>query len=145
MDDMVHRDPLSAWMYLRDRGGIEIEGRDEELGQKLLRRLNPAASSLEDALAGVTMEAFARALFEAIHPFVAMFRDILDFFEHAGATRGQDQWTLQVDDIDLELEHFRKWLATWEETGRVRLEVPAIDFDGAWALAPESIVVALVR
>lgn len=76
---------------------------------RILSRLDPRAHSIEQALAAVDMASFVRAFFEALHPYVAMFRDILDFFEHADATRGESQWTLQVEDIDISLEHFREW------------------------------------
>lgn len=127
MVELIHSDPLSAWNYLREHGGIELEGRDEGLDQRILERLDPVAPSLHEALAAATMEAFARAFFTAIAPFVAMFRDILDFFEHADATKGQDQWTLRLDEVDVDLEHFRKWLRTWIEIANVTLQIPAID------------------
>lgn len=134
MAELVHRDPISAWNYLRKHGGIELEGRDEGLDQRILERLDPTASSLEDALTAATMETFARAFFTAIAPFVAMFRDILDFFEHADATQGQNQWTLRLDDVDVDLEHFRKWLMNWTEIAKITLQIPAIDFRGVWDL-----------
>jgi hypothetical protein len=134
MGETVHRDPLSAWNYLRDKGGIELDGRDEGLAQHILSRLDPTAASLDEALAMATMESFARAFFTAVAPFTAMFRDILDFFEHAEATKGQDQWTLRVDDIDVGLEHFRQWLTSWTEIAKVTFTVPAIDFRGVWDL-----------
>jgi hypothetical protein len=134
MEESVHRDPLSAWNYLRDRGGIELEGRDEGLDQLILGRLDPTAESLDDALAATTMEAFAKAFFAATAPFTAMFRDILDFFKHSEATKGQDQWILRMDDIDVSLEHFQQWLTSWTEIARITFTVPAIDFRGVWDL-----------
>ena len=80
------------------------------------------------------MEAFTTAFFEAIHPFVAMFRDILDFFESATITEGPEQWVLAVGDVDLDLEHFRKWIEAWQEAGKARKAIPAIDWRGGWAL-----------
>src|SRR4051812_10453102 len=35
MKNSVHRDPLSAWNYLCDKGGLELEGRDEGLDQRI--------------------------------------------------------------------------------------------------------------
>lgn len=130
----VHRDPLSAWNYLCEHGGIEIEGRDEGLDQRILQRLDPTAPSLDRALAKATMTAFTRAFFEAIHPFVAMFQDILRFFERADATIGKEQWTLRLDDIDLDLSHFQKWLASWHGLGRAEMQIPAVDWQGVWRL-----------
>jgi hypothetical protein len=134
MTGTTHTDPLSAWRYLCKQGGIEIKGRDEGLDRRILQRLDPLASSLEDALLSTDMELFARAFFEAIDPFVAMFRDILDFFKRASATEGQDQWVLRVDGFDLDLENFRRWIETWSHAGRFEEEVPAIDQSGVWKL-----------
>jgi len=134
MKERVHRDPLSAWNYLIQHGGIEIEGRDEGLDKRILQRLNPAAPSLEYALAEATMAAFTRAFFEAIHPFLSMFRDILSFFEHADATIGPDQWMLQVDDLALDLSHFQKWLTKWHNIGKAKIQIPVVDWEGVWRL-----------
>lgn len=134
MSALVHRDPLSAWRHLCTLGGLELEGRDEGLDQRILSRLAPQADSIQQALASADMGSFIRAFFEALHPYVAMFRDILDFFEHADATRGESQWTLQVDDIDLGLEHFRQWLAVWDGFAKTGIAVPAIDAKACWEL-----------
>jgi hypothetical protein len=134
MSESVHRDPLSAWRHLCASGGLELDGRDEGLDERILSRLDPRAHSIEQALAAADMASFVRAFFEALHPYVAMFRDILDFFEHADATRGESQWTLQVDDIDLSLEHFRQWLTAWDGLARTAVTVPAIDAKAVWQL-----------
>jgi hypothetical protein len=134
MSEAIHRDPLSAWRHLCASGGLELDGRDEGLDERILSRLAPRAPSIEQALAAADMASFLRAFFEALHPYVAMFRDILDFFEHADATRGESQWTLQVDDIDLSLEHFREWLAKWDGIARSAVTVPAIDAKAVWQL-----------
>lgn len=134
MTEPVHRDPLSAWRYLIQHGGIEMEGRDEGLDKRILQRLDPAAPSLEHALSHATMAAFTRAFFEAIHPFVVMFHDILSFFEHADVTKGPDQWILQVDDFDLDLSHFQRWITTWQDAGVAQMHIPAVDWQGVWRL-----------
>jgi hypothetical protein len=134
MSKPVHRDPLSAWKHLCDFGGLELDGRDEGLDKRILSRLYPRAHSIESALVAADMASFVRAFFEALHPYVAMFRDILNFFENADATRGVSQWTLQVDDIDLSLEHFRQWLMKCDEVGRMAMTVPAIDAKAVWQL-----------
>lgn len=134
MAEPVYRDPLAAWQHLIQHGGVEVEGRDEGLDQRILQRLNPSAPSLEHALAEASMAAFTRAFFEAIHPFLAMFHDILSFFEHADATKGPGQWNLQVDDIPLELSHFQEWLETWRDTGVAEMQIPALDWHGIWRL-----------
>ncbi len=130
----IHRDPLSAWRHLCTYGGLELDGRDEGLEERILSRLAPQAQRTEQALAGPDMASFVRAFFEALHPYVAMFRDILDFFERADATHGESQWTLQVNDIDLNLEHFRQWLAAWDGIGMTGIAVPAIDAGASWQL-----------
>ena len=134
MNDPVHRTPTEAWDYLKEHGGIEIDGRDAGLDQRIHQRLDPAAPSLEAALAATTMEAFCRAFFDAVHPYVAMFTGILDFFKQAGATEGPAQWALRVDNVDLDLEHFRKWLNSWTALAKATLQIPAIDERGLWRL-----------
>lgn len=134
MEQPIHRDASSAWEYLCLHGGLELEGRDEGLEDEIRRQLNPAASSLEDALSQATLDHFAKAFFKAIHPFLAMFSDVLAFFEQAGAKEGRAQWRLQIDDLDATLEHFREWITTWKGVASVRLQVPAIDQTTVWRL-----------
>jgi hypothetical protein len=132
MNNLIHKNPLTAWKHLCDHGGIELDGRDEGLDQRIQQRINPEAASFNEALVGTTMEMFARAFFEAIHPYVAMFKDILDFFRSAEATEGKDQWVLRVDEFDLDLEHFRKEIATWIEVAKTTEYYRAVDWHGAW-------------
>lgn len=131
--DPVHRSPAAAWSYLVERGDIELSGRDEGLDDTIRRKLDPTAPMLESALEVTSMESFARAFFEAVHPYVEMMKDICDLFEKAGATQGQAHWALKLDNVDVSLEHFRKWIESWTNV-RVTLMVPAIDWQGAWAL-----------
>ena len=135
MRQQVHRNPLSAWNHLCDFGGIELEHRDEGLDQRILHELNSPATSLPDALVEATMDEFVRAFFAAIHPFIAMFQDILGFFERAQAAEGQGQWILRVDDVDLNLEHFRSWITKWSTAIPIRLR--CLDHQGQWALLDE--------
>lgn len=130
MRELIHRDASSAWNYLCTHGGIELNGRDEGLDERVKVGLDPAASSLKEALLGSSMESFARAFFKAIHPFLAIFHDILDFFKQTAATQGQSQWTIRVGDVDLDLEHFRKWVKTWADIGKAKEQIPAIDESG---------------
>lgn len=134
MDDIVHENPKTAWTYLCDHGGVELKGRDAGLDYYIHQRINPGAASLDEALDGAVMEDFTRAFFEAIHPYVEIFKDILRFFENAKATLGQDRWILRVDDLSLDLEHFRLWLTKWEEVDITAIQVPAIDEKGIWSL-----------
>ena len=134
MSTPIYRDPVSAWRHLCDLGGIEPGGRDEGLDQRIQNFLDPGAPSLEGALSSSTMDAFARAFFASLHPYVEMFRDILHFFEHANATRGESQWIIQLDQVDLDLEHFRQWLASWDALSKTDLRVPAIDSSAVWQL-----------
>ncbi len=134
MSAPIHRDPVAAWRYLCGLGGIELDGRDEGLDQRIRSRLNPGAASLDDALASATVDSFARAFFTSLHPYVEMFRDILEFFEHADATKGESEWILQVDRADLDLEHFRHWLASWDAVATTDLYVPAVDSKAVWSM-----------
>ena len=128
----VHRSPIAAWYHLCKFGGIDLEERDEGLDRTILRELNATANCFAYALSKASMDEFVRALLVTIHPFTAMFRDILEFFERAQATEGQDQWILRVDDLDLSLEHFRAWIDRWSRT--VRINAAYVNHDGAWAL-----------
>jgi hypothetical protein len=106
----IHEDSLAAWADLQERGGLELRDRDEGLEEELMNRLSPSAGSLEDALRQATTDDLVRAFFDLIQPFVAMFSAILAFFERAGATEGREQWNITVGEIDLRLEHFRRFL-----------------------------------
>jgi hypothetical protein len=137
MRSPLHRDALSAWRHLREEGGLEIDDRDEGLEDRLIILINPAGANLEEALRSATNADLLRALFDVIHPYVAMFRDILDFFERAGAKEGRAQWNLQVDETIVGLEHFRRFLRQWDEV-ECTIEAPAVDQSGAWALFDET-------
>ncbi len=120
--------PLAAWKYLRTHAGMEVDRRDETLQEELRILLDASQKTLEEALSTATMESFLGALFQVVQPFVAIFRDILAFFEQAGATEGQSQWVLKAGDLDIDLEHFRKWIETMTPAGRVTLQVATVDF-----------------
>lgn len=132
-DTSVYRDPLGAWEALREHGGLEPEGRDCELLDSLRVYLSPSAPNLEAALRCASMRAFLEGLFLMVQPFVEMFRDILLFFETAGATDGRQQLNLQVDEVDLDLDHFRRFLKLWNEV-EADLMAPLVDQETAWLL-----------
>lgn len=128
----IHRDSRSAWRSLSAIGGLEPSGRDQDLADDLKRRLNPDASSLDAALANASLAEFVSALLTAIQPFASMFKDILSFFETAGARFGQGQWKLAVGDELVELKHFEDFLETWAEVD-FDIDVPALDREHAFA------------
>jgi hypothetical protein len=127
----IHKDSASAWADLQKRGGIELDGRDEGFEEELKNRLAPTARSLDEALQSATTDDLVRAFFDVIQPYVAMFRAILEFFEKAGATEGRAQWDIMVDDVDVSLEHFRRFLKEWNSIP-CEIEVPAVDYSGIW-------------
>ena len=126
----IYRDAVSAWQHLCKAGGIELEGRDNDLKEKIRKELDELAPTFDDALVAATLQEFALAFFKAAQGFVYMFRDILTFFQKAGAKEGRDQWKLQIDDVDLDLDDFREWLSKWTDSAKVTIEVPAIDRNG---------------
>jgi hypothetical protein len=130
----IHKDSLAAWDDLKERGGLELDGRDEGLADELINLLAPAAGTLDEALLRATTDELVRAFFNVLQPFVAMFRAILEFFEKAGAAQGREQWNIMVDDVDVSLDHFRRFLEKWDSVP-CEIEVPAVDFDGLWAFA----------
>ena len=99
MGGVVYRDSLGAWQGLSEAGGLELDGRDEDLGMQLKNQLDLDAESLEAALAATSTAVFLQALFQVIQPFASMFRDVLGFFEKAGARQGQTQWKVSLEDV----------------------------------------------
>ncbi len=88
---------------------------------------------LEHALAGATTDQFLSALFVTIQPFVAMYSDILAFFQRAGARQGQSQWRISVGEEFLELRHFEEFLQHWDAI-EVQFDVPALPRQDAFFL-----------
>lgn len=129
-----HTNALEAWNYLCTHGGLEVEGRDEGFAEKLHELINPSASSLEEAIKSASMEIFLSAFFRSVHPYLSMFEDILAFFKQASATKGQDQWTLHVGDIGIDLDHFREYTETWSSLGKSVVMFHGIDYESAWKI-----------
>ena len=127
----THRDANSAWQWLATKGGIEPEGRDLPLTAMLRDRLNPEALHLEDALSGTSVTAFLNAFFGVISPFVAMMRDLLAYFEAAGATEGPMNWVLALgddgDELEVDLDAFKRWIAAAERSRPNLRTVPNLD------------------
>lgn len=133
-EKVIHSDPLSAWRYLCSHGGIELEVRDAGLDEELRTLLDARQPSLELALTSVTMESFVSAFFRLIQPYVSIFQDILAFFKQAEATQGQGQWVIKVDEIDIDLDHFREWIEKLTPAGKTKLQVVAVDNEAVWDL-----------
>ena len=131
-----HWTALSAWNELVRGGGLEPEGRDAELTDKVQGALNCEAESLEEALRNTSMTAFVETLFRAIEPFPMMFADILRFFESVGAREGQRQWRLVIEDEGLDLKHFEKFERAWRSI-ECEVDVPAVN--GSDAFLPNTI------
>ena len=127
----IYRDALSAWRGLIQIGGLELDGRDEDLGGQLKELIDPRAPDLDTALADGPIDIFIQALFQVIQPFAMMFRDILDFFTKAGERDGQVQWRISVDDETIDLRNFEEFLERWKDITCL-VNVPAIDSNSAW-------------
>ena len=116
----THRDAKSAWSWLVNKGGIEPAGRDSSLVEMLKSRLNPESVDLDDALTNTTVTGFVNAFFGVITPFVGMMRDLLEYFEEAGANEGPVNWVLVLGEgdekLEVNLDAFRQWLKTTERT-----------------------------
>jgi hypothetical protein len=121
------------------QGGLDIADRDQPLVEMLKCRLNPRAASVDDALETVSIEAFLNTFFGTITPFVAMMQDLLTHFETAGATEGPEVWTLALgegdDRLEVNLDHFRKWIERGTKTVQQRRKVPILNCNGLWALS----------
>jgi hypothetical protein len=131
MGSAIYRDSLSAWKGLREIGGLDLDDRDQDLVAQLKDQFDPGASDLEAVLARTTMDVFLQALFQTVQPFVRMFRDVLLFFERAGARHGQSQWRVRVGDEFIDLRHFEEFLKHWDSINH-EVEVPALDRDRAF-------------
>lgn len=131
MRTVVCRDSLSAWRRLSKIGGIEPDDRDEDLVTELRNQIDPDASNLEDALSSTSTDLFLQALFQVIQPFALMFRDVLAFFEMAGAREGQRQWKISVGGEYVDLQHFEEFLEHWNSI-ECEFEISAIDLAGAF-------------
>ena len=126
MKGVVYRDGLSAWQGLSEIGGLELDGRDEDLATQLKDQIDRNAPNLEAALATTSTDSFLQALFQVIQPFALMFRDVLDFFEKAGAREGQMQWKVSLGGEFIDLRHFEEFLEHWNSI-ECEIEIPAID------------------
>ncbi len=133
MPEIIARDSLTAWQELSAKGGMELEGRDADLAAKLRTQLCPSAATLEEALQRTSTDDLIRALLDIVHPFADMFRAILDFFKAAGAKQGREQWRITIDEEHLGLKDFESFLKSWHLID-AEIDVPAIDFSGAWEL-----------
>ncbi len=131
MGGAVYRDSLSAWQGLCEVGGLELDGRDEDLTIQLKNQIDPDSSNLEDVLETTSTDVFLQALFQVIQPFALMFRDVLNFFENAKAREGQAQWKVSIDGEFVDLRHFEEFLEHWKSI-ECEFEVPAIDQDNAF-------------
>jgi hypothetical protein len=129
----IHQTSLSAWHALRAAGGLEMDERDQDLAGMLKARLDATAPDLESAIASASLGSFLSALFASIQPFVAMFTDILTFFEKAGAKTGQSQWRVSVGEEFLDFRHFEELLEKWNAID-AEFEVPALERSGAFIL-----------
>jgi hypothetical protein len=143
MSARVHQTAAGAWKDLCTRGGLELDGRDAGLDKQIQQRLDPMAESFEEALSHASMADFTTAFFEALHPYIAIFQDILDFFKQAKATQGQRQWNLIVDRVPLTLKHFQRFLITCRKIANTKRWVPAIDYAGVWQLWKEALAPAM--
>lgn len=133
MESEIYTDSVSAWKGLIDIGGLELDGRDEDLEYQLKAHIDPNATDLNVALASVPIDIFLQALFQVIQPFISMYGDILDFFTKARAREGKVQWRLSVDQEIINLRNFEEFLEQWNNI-RCQIEVPAIDSRSAWIL-----------
>jgi hypothetical protein len=133
-----HRDAKSAWDWLVKKGGIEPEDRDLPLVQMLKDRLDPEAQGLPEALSNVTLTVFLNTFFGVISPFIAMMRDLLDYFEAAGASEGSSKWVLVLgedgDQLEVNLDSFRKWIEAADTATRRTRTVPDLRPAELWEM-----------
>ena len=83
----VHRSAREAWGFVVERGGIEIEGRDEGLDVALKEELRPTAETLDQALDESSVDEFCAGFFRVTESYVDMMRSVLDLFRAAQSLR----------------------------------------------------------
>jgi hypothetical protein len=129
---------IDAWNALLAHG-LETPGRDDDLMDVLHGALQKGgrddnAGTFDEAVRAASLEEFVRAFFKSAMPYVDMLKDILKWFERAGAKQGPSGWRLAWDGGDIpELQHFREWISALE-TRTVTIEHPAISFDNCLVL-----------
>ena len=124
--DNAYSDSASAWKGLVNIGALELDGRDGDLASQLKDLLDPNAVDLNSALDSASLGTFLQCLFRVIQPFMLMFRDVLRFFEKAGARDGRVQWRILVDEEIIDLQHFEDILQHWHDIDCL-LEIPALN------------------
>lgn len=121
---------LDAWRALR-HCGLEAEGRDQDFAESLRAILDPRARSLDEALAGSSVEQFVRAFLVTAEPYVHMLRGILRMFELAGANKGRAGWKIAFDGYEEAVEHFKQWEQIFHRSGG-SVEHPRLSMRGFW-------------
>lgn len=148
------RTPAEAWKHLVKIGGLEPEGRDENLIDLLREKLQPTAMSLDDALSRVGMAHFLNSFFECVAPYAAMLKSLLEYFEAADAKHGPGKLRITLKDVEAgelnaTLAHFRELAQKWRQSVQaVDVHVPnpldpwaliqALGYDRQSALSPDA-------
>jgi hypothetical protein len=110
-------DSWGFWRRLQAAGSVEDAGRDSELESLLCDQLGLDDLS-EESLRDVSVEEFVLAFFGVAQPYVAMWSELLAFFETANASSGSQQLEAVFDfagdreALNFDLEHFRKLVET---------------------------------
>lgn len=134
----INRNPTAAWLWLSEKGGLEIEGRDLPLVMSLKDRLDPRAENLDQALSAASMSQFLNSFFGSVSPYVGMMRDLLAYFEAAEAVEGPTQWILVLGEaeeaLDFDLNAFKQWINRYDTPRPGVRSVPVLDYRGLWKL-----------
>lgn len=133
MTDIL-RDATCAWSDFVRVGGLEPGGRDKEFAEEVWAKLDRDAANLDAALSTASVDALVIAIFGAIGPFGAMYRDILNFFRHAGALEGKRNILLKIDEAPFDLKEFERFLST-AASSPTTIEIPVLTPEQAFALA----------
>src|SRR5215472_5117085 len=75
-----------------------------------------------------------------------MMKDLLAYFEQANAAEGPAQWNLVLgegqEQLQINLDHFRKWIAKSDRRRRSNRTVPALDSKVLWKIREPFLLLA---
>ena len=138
----IHRTAEEAWSHLVSIGALDLKERDTEFADEIRKMLDPSAKKVIDALARATTDQFVQVLFRALQPFSEMHREILRFYQAAGAKYGQQQWKISIEGDQIELADFEDFVRLWDSVPG-EIDVPAAGTDEfgvlwrAWEAYPQ--------
>lgn len=136
----VVSDGAELWNRLQDDAGLQPDGWDAPLTERLRKLLNlddgPIETELSDRNIGSNL--LIRRFLEAAEPYVQMWDDLLALFETANATTGDNRLSIEYDfgggdpPTRIDLEHFRQ-ARTAITRGLARFDLRSVHHNALWS------------